>query len=102
MQEIGFEVWGISRDSIKSHEKFIRKLEGLPFPLLSDESEIVCSAYDVLKEKNMYGKMVKGIERSTFLIDQQGNISAIWRKVKVLGHGEEVLQAAKRMTGIGV
>ena len=89
-------MWGVSRDSLKSHEKFIRKLEGLPFPLLSDESEVVCTAYDVIKDKNMYGKIVKGIERSTFLIDRQGKIAALWRKVKVQGHGEEVLQTVKQ------
>lgn len=87
-------VLGISRDSIKSHHKFIEK-ELLNFELLSDEDEIVCKLYDVIKDKMMYGKKVRGIERSTFLIDEKGLIQALWRKVKVNGHVEEVLAALR-------
>ena len=83
-------VVGISRDSIKSHLKF-REKQGIKFTLLSDEDEKVCRLYDVLKEKNMYGKKVIGIERSTFIIDEKGEIIKIFRKVKVDGHAEEVL-----------
>lgn len=90
-------VWGVSRDDLKSHRKFIEKLEGLPFPLLSDTSSEVCNAYAVIKEKNMYGKMVLGIERSTFLIDRTGKIAAMWRKVKVDGHAQEVMDALKKV-----
>ena len=83
-------VVGISRDSIKSHLKF-REKQGIKFTLLSDEDEKVCRLYDVLKEKNMYGKKVIGIERSTFVIDEKGEITKVFRKVKVDGHAEEVL-----------
>ncbi len=86
---------GVSRDDLKSHEKFIRKLEGLPFPLLADAESKVCTMYDVIKEKNMYGKKVRGIERSTFLIDRAGIVAAVWRKVKIDGHALAVLAAAK-------
>ena len=79
-------ILGISRDSVASHEK-------LPFILLSDHEEIVCHLYDVLKEKNMYGKKAIGIERSTFLIDEAGIITKIYRKVKVAGHIEAVLES---------
>ncbi len=91
------EVLGVSRDDLKSHEKFIQTLGGLPFPLLSDAESLVCNAYEVIKDKNMYGKMVKGIERSTFLIDLNGRIAAVWRKVKVEGHAQEVLAALKKL-----
>lgn len=83
-------VFGISKDSVARHEKFAEKYE-LPFDLLSDEDGEVCKAYDVIQEKNMYGKKVLGIVRSTFLIDEQGLIEKIWWKVKVSGHVEEVL-----------
>ncbi|WP_194190225.1 peroxiredoxin [Clostridium chrysemydis] len=83
-------ILGVSRDNLKSHEKFINKYE-LPFVLLSDEDEIVCKLYDVLKEKNMFGKKVFGIERSTFVIDEEGKIIDIYRKVKVKGHVESLL-----------
>ena len=82
-------VFGISRDSLASHEKFAAKLE-LPFVLLSDQDETVCRQYDVLKEKNMYGKKVMGVERSTFLIDESGVMTAIFRKVKVEGHAAQI------------
>lgn len=85
-------ILGISRDSVASHEKFIAKHE-LPFILLSDHEEIVCHLYDVLKEKNMYGKKAIGIERSTFLIDEAGIITKIYRKVKVAGHIEAILES---------
>ena len=88
---------GVSRDDLKSHEKFITKLEGLPYPLLSDVDSTVCDAYDVIKDKNMYGKIVKGIERSTFLIDKNGVVAALWRKVKVEGHAREVLEALQKL-----
>jgi len=83
-------VLGVSRDSLKSHEKFAEKFD-LPFALLSDSEEFACQAYGVIKMKNMYGKQVRGIERSTFLIDPDGKLAAIWRKVKVKGHVDEVL-----------
>ena len=82
-------VIGISRDSLKSHDKFIEKYD-LPFLLLSDEDEVVCNLYGVLKEKNMFGKKCFGIERSTFLIDENGIINKIYRKVKVAGHIDDL------------
>lgn len=84
-------ILGISRDTVASHEKFVTKHD-LPFILLSDTDETVCHLYDVLKEKNMYGKKAIGIERSTFLIDEEGFITKIYRKVKVAGHIEDVLE----------
>ncbi|MDH3646103.1 MAG: peroxiredoxin [Gammaproteobacteria bacterium] len=89
-------VLGISRDSLKSHEKFRDKFE-FPFDLISDEDERVCQLFDVIKDKNMYGKKVRGIERSTFLIDEKGKLRKEWRKVKVNGHVEEVLGAVKEI-----
>lgn len=83
-------VLGISRDSTVSHVKFIEKFQ-LPFLLLSDPEELACRFYGVLKEKNMYGKVVIGIERSTFIIDEKGNIEKIYRKVKVEGHAENII-----------
>lgn len=85
-------VLGVSRDSIASHEKFKAKL-GFPFELLSDADEKACRLFDVIKEKNMYGRKVMGIERSTFLIDDKGKLRNEWRKVKVKGHVDEVLEA---------
>ena len=85
-------VAGISRDSLKSHANFAEK-QGLPFPLLSDTDEVVCTHFGVMKLKNMYGKQVRGIERSTFLIDKNGTIAREWRGVKVPGHAAEVLAA---------
>ncbi|QAA35037.1 peroxiredoxin [Clostridium manihotivorum] len=87
-------VLGVSRDSLSSHEKFINKL-GLPFILLSDSNEEVCKIYDVIKEKNMYGKKVLGIERSTFIIDENGVLVKEFRKVKVKEHISEVLEVLK-------
>lgn len=92
----GAEVVGISRDSLKSHENFRTRFE-LPFALLSDSDETVCALFDVIKMKNMYGKQVRGIERSTFLIGRDGAIAAEWRKVKVPGHAEQVLEAVKAL-----
>ena len=87
-------VLGISRDSVASHEKFRAKYN-FPFDLLSDADEKACSIFDVIKEKNMYGRKVMGIERSTFLIDVKGKLVREWRKVKVKGHVDEVLAASK-------
>ena len=83
-------VVGISRDSIKSHENFKAK-QNLPFDLLSDADETVCTLFGVMKLKNMYGKQVRGIERSTFVIDRTGQLAREWRGVKVPGHAQEVL-----------
>lgn len=88
------QVFGISKDPIAKHEKFIAK-HALTTPLLSDAEGSVCEDYGVWKEKNMYGKKHWGIERSTFLIDAEGRIARVWRKVKVPGHVEEVLEAAQ-------
>lgn len=87
-------ILGVSRDSLKSHEKFKAKQE-FPFDLLSDEDEKVCRQFDVIREKNLYGRKFMGIERSTFLIDEAGKLRAEWRKVKVKGHADEVLDAVK-------
>ena len=89
-------ILGISRDSIKSHENFKAKQE-FPFELLSDADEKACKLFDVIKEKNMYGRKVLGIERSTFLIDGSGKLRREWRKVKVKGHADEVLEAIKEL-----
>ncbi len=89
-------VLGVSRDSVKSHENFKAK-QGFPFDLLSDKDETLCELFDVIKMKNMYGKKVRGIERSTFLIDSNGKLMQEWRKVKVDGHAEAVLTAVKEL-----
>ena len=88
----GAEVYGISRDSLKSHANFRQKLE-LPFALVSDPDEALCTLFDVIRLKNMYGKQVRGIERSTFLINRAGVLVKEWRKVKVPGH---VAEAGRR------
>ncbi|NOX76161.1 MAG: peroxiredoxin [Gammaproteobacteria bacterium] len=90
----GAVVLGVSRDGIKSHENFKAKQQ-FPFELLSDKEETLCRLFDVIKEKNMYGKKVMGIERSTFLIDEKGVLRQEWRKVKVAGHVDDVLAAVK-------
>jgi peroxiredoxin Q/BCP len=90
----GTVIAGISRDSLASHEKFCLK-EKLPYALLSDSDEKVCGLFDVIREKSLYGRKYLGIERSTFLIDAAGCLRREWRKVKVNGHVEEVLEAAK-------
>lgn len=89
-------ILGVSRDSLKSHENFKCKQE-FPFELLSDKEEVLCKLFDVIKEKNMYGKKVMGIERSTFIIDTKGVLVKEWRKVKVPEHVAEVLEAAKQL-----
>jgi peroxiredoxin Q/BCP len=91
--KLGVRVIGISRDSLASHAKFQGKYE-LPFELASDADEKLCKSFDVIKDKNMYGKKVRGIERSTFLVDAEGVLRKEWRKVKVDGHVAEVLAAA--------
>lgn len=83
-------VFGVSRDSIESHEKFKAKM-GFPFELLSDPEEKACEVFGVMKMKNMYGKQVRGVERSTFVIDRAGMLRREWRGVKVPGHAQEVL-----------
>jgi len=94
--KLGAVVVGVSRDSIKSHEGFKEKM-GFPFPLLSDADEKLCAQFDVIKMKNMYGKKVRGIERSTFLVGPDGKLVREWRKVKVDGHAAEVLDAVKAL-----
>jgi len=89
-------ILGVSRDSLAAHTKFKDK-QSFPFELLSDSEETLCRLFDVIKEKNMYGKKVMGIERSTFLIDAAGVLRAEWRKVKVPGHVDEVLAAVKAL-----
>ena len=89
-------ILGVSRDSLKSHESF-RSKQQFPFDLLSDDAETLCTLFDVIKMKNMYGKKVRGIERSTFLIDDKGKLRQEWRKVKVDGHVDEVLAAVKAL-----
>lgn len=89
-------VLGVSRDKLAAHEKFRGKY-GFPFDLLSDTDEKVCNLFEVIKEKTMYGRKVVGIERSTFLIDNAGKLRDEWRKVKVKGHVEEVLEAARSL-----
>jgi peroxiredoxin Q/BCP len=88
------EVIGISRDSVASHDKFKKKYQ-LPFPLASDQDGKVCQDYGIWVEKSMYGRKYRGIERSTFLIDGKGVVRKVWHKVKVPGHAEEVLEAAR-------
>ena len=90
-------ILGVSRDNLKLHEKF-KSEQQFPFELLSDVDEVVCQLYDVLKEKIMYGKKTRGIERSTFLIDKLGILRQEWRKVKVPGHVDEVLQAVGQLS----
>jgi peroxiredoxin Q/BCP len=93
---LNVEVFGLSKDDMKSHHKFVEK-QGLTVELLTDAESDVCEAYGVWKEKKMYGKTYMGIERSTFLIDGEGKIAQVWRKVKVPGHVEEVMEAAKAL-----
>jgi len=92
----GAKVFGISRDSVAKHDKFVAK-HSLTTPLLSDEGSNVCEDYGVWVEKNMYGRKSMGIERSTFLIDAEGKIARVWRKVKVPGHVDEVLEAVRTL-----
>lgn len=87
---------GVSRDSVASHQRFAEK-QALPFQLISDADESLCKAFDVIQMKNMYGKQVRGIERSTFIINPEGVIAHTWRKVRVKGHVEDVLQTLKQL-----
>ena len=89
-------ILGVSKDSIASHERF-REKQGFPFDLLSDPDEKLGKKFDVIKEKSMYGKKYLGVERSTFLIDAAGKLKREWRKVKVKGHAQEVLDAVKEI-----
>ncbi len=91
-KKAGCEILGVSRDSVKVHENFKAK-QSFPFDLISDADEALCKQFDVIKEKNMYGRKYMGIERSTFLIDKSGVLRQEWRKVRVKGHVDEVLQA---------
>ncbi|PWB52662.1 MAG: peroxiredoxin [Nitrosomonadales bacterium] len=95
-QAAGCEIYGISRDSLKSHQNF-RARQDLPFDLLSDGEEKACALFGVIKMKNMYGKQVRGIERSTFVLDASGVLRREWRGVKVPGHAEEVLDFVKTL-----
>ena len=92
----GCEVFGVSRDSLRSHENFKAKMQ-FPFELLSDADEAVCKRFGVIKMKSMYGKQVRGIERSTFVIDGEGRLAREWRGVKVPGHAQEVLDFVKTL-----
>jgi peroxiredoxin Q/BCP len=95
-QEANCDVYGISRDNLKSHESFKAKM-AFPFELLSDSEEAACKAFDVIRMKNMYGKKVRGIERSTFVIDGKGVLRREWRAVKVPGHVQEVLDYVRTL-----
>ena len=92
----GALIFGLSRESLKSHENFKAK-QSFPFELISDPDEKICNQYDVIKEKSMYGRKYMGIDRSTFLIDEKGKLVQEWRKVKVTGHAQEVLDTIKSM-----
>ncbi len=95
-QQAVTEIVGVSRDSIRSHENFAKKFD-LPFPLISDPDETLCNRFNVMKTKNRYGKVGRGIERSTFLIDRNGQLVKEWRGVKVPGHIGEILEAAREL-----
>jgi peroxiredoxin Q/BCP len=95
-EKLGAVVAGVSRDSLKSHENF-REKQAFPFALLSDADEALCTRFGVIKMKNMYGKQVRGIERSTFVIDGKGVLVKEWRGVKVPGHAQEVLDFVKSL-----
>ena len=98
LKKAGTVVFGVSTDSVASHEKFAAKFE-LPFTLLADEDHKICEKYGVWVEKNMYGKKSMGIQRVTFLIDKEGKIAAVWPKVKVAGHVDEVLEKINELEG---
>jgi len=95
-KKAGAQIVGVSRDSVRSHDNFKARLE-LPFTLVSDADEALCTLFDVIKLKKMYGKQVRGIERSTFLIDADGVLRQEWRGIKVPGHVEEVLEAVQAL-----
>lgn len=97
-RKLKVRVLGVSRDSLAAHEKFKAKFR-FPFELVSDPDEKLCALFDVIRDKNMYGKKVRGIERSTFLFGADGTLRREWRKVTVKGHVDEVLQAAAALTG---
>lgn len=92
----GIRVLGVSRDSLGSHERF-RAKQGISFDLVADKDEALCRAFDVIKEKNMYGRKVLGIERSTFLFDAGGRLARCWRGIRVPGHADAVLAAAEAL-----
>lgn len=96
LQALGASIVGVSRDDVKSHQAFKAKHQ-LTFPLIADVDGKICQDYEVIKEKNIFGNTSLGIERSTFLIDQQGIVRQIWRAVKVPGHIDEVLEAVKKL-----
>lgn len=95
-EKLGVTIYGISRDTLASHEKFKQKYQ-FPFELIADPDETICQLFNVMVDKNMYGKKVRGIERSTYIIDQNGIIQKIWRKVKVENHVNEVLAVVKEL-----
>ena len=95
-RKAGAEIFGISRDSVRSHENFIEKYQ-FPFTLLSDADEAACKAFDVIREKSLYGRKYLGVDRSTFLFDKSGTLVREWRGVKVKGHAHEVLDAVKAL-----
>lgn len=97
-KKLNTEVFGVSKDGLKSHFKFIEK-QGYSFDLLSDEEKVVCDFFEVMKEKQLYGKKYIGVERSTFLIDEKGKLVKVWRGVKVPGHAEEVYEFVKNGLG---
>ena len=96
IKKLNTEVIGVSKDSVASHQKFIKKFN-FPFNLISDENEKVCNLFNVIKEKNMYGRKYMGIERSTFLIDTNGKLVKEWRKVRVKGHVDDVIESIKEI-----
>lgn len=95
-KELNAEVLGVSKDNLSSHEKFKQK-ESFQFHLIADETQTLCELFDVIQEKSMYGKKYFGIERSTFIINPKGELEHTWRKVKVKGHVEDVLETLKRI-----
>lgn len=96
-ETLGASVLGVSRDSVRSHQNFCAK-QGFAFELVSDKDESLCNAFGVIREKNMYGRKVMGIVRSTYLIDPRGRIAKVWQPVKVPGHAQAVLDALKAAT----
>jgi thioredoxin-dependent peroxiredoxin len=95
-QSAGCSILGVSRDGVKSHDNFIAKYD-FPFSLISDPDETVCKAFDVIKEKKLYGRTYMGVERSTFLFDAKGKLHQAWRGVKVKGHAQAVLDAVNAL-----
>ena len=96
IRRAGWDVVGVSRDSLKSHEKFIEK-HGFKFHLISDPDEKICKIFDVIKEKSLYGRKYMGIDRSTFLIDRKSKLLGFWNNVKVKGHVDEVIKKIKEL-----